>query len=73
MAMLEQDVLDRIEAEGAGDPALGRHVEELLALARGPGALPASVASMFSGLEETDEDRIARRAGEILELLGREG
>jgi uncharacterized protein len=73
LALVEERVVDAIEARAGDDEHFRRYVEEfLMKVYSGPGGLSASVTALFTRLEEADPDELADRAAAILEGLARD-
>ena len=67
----EQRVLDHLERRVQQLPAYRRYVDGYLMKTYGVAGITSSVAALFSRLDESDEDRLADRADEILRRLDR--
>jgi hypothetical protein len=72
LARIEHRAVDRIEARLAGSEAYRRFVEDFLLKVYTPGGISAELAAFVSRVKTSDADRLADRAGEILERLSRQ-
>lgn len=71
LARIEHRAVDRIEARLAGSDAFQRYVDEHLLQIYRPGGISIELAAFVSRVKAADADRLAERAGQILDRLNR--
>ncbi|MFH2007480.1 MAG: radical SAM protein [bacterium] len=69
LARMERRVLDHLEERLGDHPRFRSYMTDHVLRVHAPGALSASVAAMFASLDESDADRLADRAEEIMRRL----